>query len=144
LNTGHRRIKPFLTNRRQRVLINGSRSSWKPVTSGVPQGTVLGPPLFLLYIDDITKDIKSEIYLFGDCILYRQIVSNTDSAKLQNDINKLYSWSLTWQMSLNTTIYHILSISRQLLIPVPAYKIDPDHHTAVDSLPYLRVTISSD
>jgi len=64
-------------------------SSWKPVTSGVPQG----PLLILLYINDITKDIKSEIRLFSDyCILYRQIISNTDSATLQEDIDKLYSW----------------------------------------------------
>ena len=102
-------IKSFLTNRRQRVMINGSLSSWEPMTSGVPQETVLGPLLFLLYINDITKDISSEIRLFADdCILYRQIVSNTDSVKLQDDINKLYSWSLIWQMSFNTKKCHIL------------------------------------
>jgi len=92
-------IKSFVTNRRQHVMINGSLSSWKPVTSGVPQGTVLGHLLFLLYINDITKGIKKICLFADDCIRYRQIVSNTDSAKLQEDINKLYSWSLTWQMS---------------------------------------------
>jgi hypothetical protein len=138
-------IQSFLTNRRQRVIINGSLSSWKPVTSGVPQGTVLGPLLFLLYINDITKGINSEIRLFADdCILYRQIVSDTDTVKLQEDISKLHSWSLTWQMSFNTKKCHILSISRQRRKPVLAYKIGPDNLTAVDSYPYLGVTISSD
>jgi len=77
-------IKSFLTYRRQRVMINGSLLSWKTFTSGVPQGTVLGPLLRLLYINDITKDINSVIRLFADdCILYRQIVSKADSVKLQ-------------------------------------------------------------
>ena len=106
---------------------------------------MLGPLLFLLNINDITKDINSDIRLFADdCILYRQIVNNTDSVKLQEDINKLYSWSLTWQMSFNTKKCHILSISRQRLRPVTAYKIGPDYLTPVDSYPYLGVTISSD
>ena len=117
-------------------MINGSLSFRKPVTSGVPQGTVLGPLLFLLYINDITKDINSETRLLADdCILYRQIVSSTESVKLQEDINRLYFWSLTWHMSFNTKKCHILSISRQRLKPVTAYKIGPDHLTAVDSYP---------
>src|SRR5664279_4105275 len=91
-------IESFLSNRSQRVVINGSQSSWLPVTSGVPQGTVLGPLLFLLYINDIASDIKSEIRLFADdCILYRKIMSDHDTAQLQDDIDRLHSWTVIWQ-----------------------------------------------
>ena len=67
-------ISSFLSDRNQRVVLNGAQSSWIPVLSGVPQGTVLGPLLFLLYVNDITDDVSFEICLFADdCILYRQI-----------------------------------------------------------------------
>ena len=62
----------FLCFRQQRVVVNGIKSDWAPVLSGVPQGTVLGPVLFSLYINDITTDIDSEIRLFADdCLLSR-------------------------------------------------------------------------
>jgi len=61
----------FLLNRYHRVVVNGSKSSWSDVISGVPQGTMLGPLLFLLYINDITDNIQSNIRLFADyCIVY--------------------------------------------------------------------------
>ena len=67
-------ITAFLSNRCQRVTLKGSQSSWKSVTSGNLQGTVLGPLLFLIYINDIVENLSSEIRLFAnDCILYRQI-----------------------------------------------------------------------
>ena len=60
----------FLLDRKQRVVLNGSSSPWSPVISGVPQGTVLGPLLFLLYINDIVDNITSQVSLFADdCIL---------------------------------------------------------------------------
>jgi len=79
-------ITSFLSDRSQCVLINGTCSPPLPVISGVPQGTVLGPLLFLLYINDITDNVSCEIRLFADdCILYRPIISLADRAILQKD-----------------------------------------------------------
>ena len=83
-------IDSFLFSRQQRVVINGAKSKWAPVLSGVPQGTVLGPLLFSLYINDIMVDIDSEIRLFADdCVCFREIHSIEDTVKLQRDINRL-------------------------------------------------------
>ena len=84
------------------------------MTSGLPQGTDLGPLLCLLYINDITDNINSEIRLFADdCILYRTIAADSDSIQLQKDIDSLHSWSVAWQMNFNAKKCHILSISRK-------------------------------
>ena len=70
-------------------MVNGIKSDWAPVVSGVPQGTVLGPLLFSVYINDISADIVSEIRLFADdCVCYREIKNEEDTLKLQRDINR--------------------------------------------------------
>ena len=87
-------IDSFLCFRKQRVVVNGVKSDWAPVLSGVPQGTVLGPLLFSLYINDISSDIKSEIRLFADdLVCYREIKDEEDTIKLQRDIDRLGSWA---------------------------------------------------
>ena len=74
----------FLCFRQQRVVVNGVKSDWAPVVSGVPQGTVLGPLLFSLYINDIPNGIDSQIRLFADdCVCYREIKTVEDTLKLQ-------------------------------------------------------------
>ena len=98
-------IRAFLTDRRQRVVLNGAKSSWQPVISGVPQGTVLGPLLFLLYINDIVNNISSEIRLFADdCVLYRRIHCLDDCRALQSDIDTLLHWSRTVPGRCSSTI----------------------------------------
>ena len=87
----------FLTNRRQRVILNGTCSEWANVLSGVPQATVLGPLLFLIYINDICVGIDSSIKLFADdCVLYRSIRNIGDVASLQRDLDYLAHWGDKW------------------------------------------------
>ena len=92
----------WLTQRSQRVVLDNSSSNYVQVESGVPQGTVLGPIMFLLYINDINVGISSSLRLFvDDCVLYRIIESNHDHNYLQSDLNVIFAWSQSWHMQFN-------------------------------------------
>ena len=101
----HRWISSWLTERTQQVvvLVDGDYSTCKQVRSGVPQGTVLGPLMFLLYINDIGDHLNhSTIRLFADdCLLYRTISNEDDADRLQDDLDKLQEWTEAWQMNFN-------------------------------------------
>ena len=121
-----------------------SQSSWKSVSSSVPQGTVLGPLLFLIYINDIVENLSSEIRLFADdCILSREIRLPADNLAMQKDIDTLHSWSLLWQMSFNTKKCHTMCISRKRVKPLLSYlqAIGQESLSTVDSYAYLGVTV---
>ena len=95
-------IEQWLTDRRQRVVVDGEVSSWKSVLSGVPQGSVLGPILFLVYIDDLEEGVTGNILKFADDTnLFRKTKEIGDKQKLQDDIDKLVRWSEKWQMLFN-------------------------------------------
>ena len=94
-------IEQWLTDRRQRVVVDGEVSCWKSVLSGVPQGSVLGTILFLVYryIDDLEEDVTGNILKFADDTkLFRKTKEIGDKKKLQDDIDKLVRWSEKWQM----------------------------------------------
>ena len=93
-----------LRNRRQRMVLRNGHSSWKEVTSGVPQGSILGPVLFLIYVNDIPDSVKTTAKLFADDTkLYKKIEKLSDCRALQDDLNSLSSWSAMWLLTFNTT-----------------------------------------
>src|SRR5215469_12947928 len=95
-------IREFLLGRTQRVRVEGQLSEEVRVTSGVPQGSVLGPLLFLAYVNDIGKNIESTIRLFADdCVIYRKILKNEDMEKLLKDVDKMGEWAGVNSMKIN-------------------------------------------
>ena len=90
-------LSEFLGGRLQRVVLNQATSGWTPVISDVPQGSVLGPLLFLLYVIDIPDLVQSNLKMFADDIkIYRAIYSTSDSLLLQQDLDKLSEWTQKW------------------------------------------------
>ena len=83
-------ITKWIIKRQQRVVLDNKVSGFLPVKSGIPQGTVLGPLMFLLYISDIDQNISSTIRLFADdCIMYRIVDINEEACNLQHDLDKI-------------------------------------------------------
>ena len=92
-------IQNFLSDRTQAVVVDGETSNFISVESGVPQGSVMGPSLFLFYINDIPQGLSSTIRLFADdTIVYLTISSDTDAQTLQSDLDKLGIWEQKWKM----------------------------------------------
>lgn len=90
-------IEDFLRNRKQRVTVNGKNSDWTGVLSGIPQGSVLGPLLFVIFINDLPDNVDSEVFLFADDTkIFRTITTPQDPDILQQDLNQLSNWSDTW------------------------------------------------
>ena len=89
-------ITEWLTKRQQRVVLDNKASDYLPVKSGIPQGTILGPLMFLLHINDIDQNISSTIRLFADdCIMYRTVTTREEASSLQYDLDKIYDWCTT-------------------------------------------------
>ncbi|KAH9595221.1 hypothetical protein MS3_00009929 [Schistosoma haematobium] len=102
IGTVHEWIGNFLCDRRQRVRVNGTLSDWKPVKSGVPQGTILGPLLFLLYVNELPLLLRSSTLLFADDVkIWRTIKSAADHVDLQADLDDLVRWAREWGLEIN-------------------------------------------
>ena len=135
-------IRDFLTERSQRVVLEGKASSISAVSSGVPQGSVLGPLLFLVFINDMPDVVKSNIRLFADdALLYRAINSTEDAEALQEDLARLESWEATWQMPFNPSKCEVLRVTNKKRIVTALYSIHGTTLHLVDAAKYLGVTI---
>ena len=144
-NNTHTWISNFLKCRKQRVVVGGEHSTWTKVVSGVPQGTVLGPLLFLIYINDLPDNIHSAVRLFADdCVLYREIKNEFDSHELQKDLNRLAQWEHDWQMHFNTQKCFDMRITHARHVKHYNYTLGDSTLQETDSHPYLGVCITKD
>ena len=136
-------IRVWLTTRKQRVMIDGIKSEWRGVTSGVPQGSVLGPLLFIIYINDLDTNITSKISKFADDTkICHKSTTYLDRIELQEDIDKLVEWANTWQMEFNAekcTILHIGCHNRNY-----NFTIDNRNLTVVNKQRDLGIAINKD
>ena len=124
------------------VVVEGEHSESAYVESGVPQGTVLGPLMFLCHINDLPDCVKSQVRLFADdCLIYREIKTQKDHQILQNDLKALENWAAKWGMRFNAKKCYILSIRQK---SSHFYQLDGEILQQVDSNPYLGLTISED
>ena len=137
-----KRINAFLCYKQQRVVVNGVKSDLAPVVSGVPQGTVLGPLLFFLHINDITADIAPEIRLFADDrVCFREIKDKEDTLKLQRDIDRLGNWARKWGMRFKPVKCNMMQLTRKRLNKIqPSYTLEGAVLENEDNIKCLGVT----
>ena len=138
-------ISDFLHDRTQRVVVRGTSSKHSAVISGVPQGTVLGPLLFLAYINDMPLEADSKLALFADdSYLYRKIMSPKDAEQLQKDLNKLVVWEQKWSMEFHPEKCKLLRITNKRKIIDTCYQIHGQEIEKVDKAKYLGLTLQKD
>ena len=96
-------LRDFLKERRKRVVFNGQASTWTNITSGVPQGSILGPILFLLYINDLSEGLSTNAKLFADDTSLFTVIhdSQTSVNALSKDLEMIHNWPFRWKMKFN-------------------------------------------
>lgn len=139
-------IESYLTDRQQRVVLNGTSSTWQVITAGVPQGSILGPLLFLVFINDIVGNIQSMINLFADDTSLMKSISNPSVCLgvLQEDLNALSCWAKQWLVTFNAskTVYMLFSSKRQAPV-YPKLTFDGTELTQVTEHTHLGMTLNS-
>jgi hypothetical protein len=138
-------FRAYLTGREQRVVVEGFNSDWLPVISGVPQGSILGPLLFLLYINDMPSVVQhASLALFADdSKCYKTIKNISDCEHLQTDIDALYAWSRTWDLNFHPSKCQIISITRRRNVVKFDYKMNGIVMGRTNSIKDLVVDIPS-
>ena len=135
-------LKSYLSEREQRVVVNGQCSAWAPVSSGAPEGGLLSPLLFACYVNDLPDVVRSDSLLFADDFkLYARIDSLDDVRDLQGDINRLCQWSAAWQLKLNPSKCKALSLTLRTKPIIGAYTIGGEEIERVHEMRDLGVTI---
>ncbi len=135
-------IENWLNNRKQRVVINGTASDWVPVTSGVLQGSVLGPVLFIIYISDINVGSNNFIEKFADDTkIGNSVIFDRDRQSLQYDLSKISAWSARWEIPFNVKKCHSFQVGTRNL--QYNYEMSGDKLESVQCVTDLGVTIVS-
>ena len=140
-------FRSYLTNRKQRVVLPGAESDWTYIRAGVPQGSILGPLLFLLFINDIVDEIGCNIRLFADdTSLYIKVENPDMAAELLNiDLDKIMKWAKRWLVIFNPVKTESFLASRKLVKPVhPPLFMEGSQIKEVDSHKHLGIFFSQD
>ena len=142
-------ISDYLTDRKQRTVLNGSISRSLPVTSGVPQGSVLGPLLFIIFMSDINSvnlSHESKLLLYADDILlYRPVTSGNDYQFLQEDIASLSAWCNSNHVTFNEQKCKSMVVSRKRKRCVLSALLLNGHHIEeCNTIKYLGINLTSD
>jgi len=131
-------VTSFLTGRTQKVVLDGYSSNPVAVSSGVPQGSVLGPLLFLLYINDLPDNIRSKCRLFADdSLIFRKISTKADYLALQNDLDEVIYWCNKWHMTLNLEKCEIMHVTSKRNPVINKYSLANHPLTLTSSYKYL-------
>ena len=125
-------IKNFLSDREQRVTIDGQSSDWTQISAGVPQGSILGPLLFLIFINDITEVVSSDIRIFADDTFIFREATPDSTTLLNDDLAKITQWAWQWKMLFNP------DISKQAVEVIFSNKSNP---TTFDPLTFHEIPV---
>ena len=135
----------FLNNRQQSVVVDGAQSHYLPVLLGIPQGSVIGPTFFSIYINDLPDYVNSAVHLFADNTIMYLTVHNEDHCdQLQADIDQLQLWEKHWSMELNPEKCELLRITRKRTTIEQQYTLHGKVLKEVKNTNYLGVHLSSD
>ena len=138
-------VEKFLSNRTQKVVLNGVSSEWEKVISGVPQGSVLGPLLFLIFINDLPDEVISELLLYADdAKIFRTIKDDKDREQLQNDLHAMSLWSDVWLLSFHPGKLKKLGISRNEFSVERTYYVGSDKVKNIETEVDLGVCMDSE
>ena len=137
-------IQAYLKDRQQTVLVNGANSEMVTVKSGVPQGSVIGPILFLAYVNDLPSQLTSPARLFADdTAVYRLAATTEDHSQLQQDLQRLEEWELCWDMQFHPAKCVVLHVTRKRTVAEHQYQLHGQTLQTVSSAKYLGITLTS-
>jgi len=137
-------IKDFLHNRSQQVLVENNVSHSLPVLYGVPQGSDVGPSLFIAYINDLPGSVRSRVRLFADdTIVYPTLKSHASAQSLQEGLPNLELWEKEWSMEFNPDKCEVLRIHRKKKPIIFPYTLHDTTSRTTENAEYIGITISS-
>ncbi len=146
----YRWMRAFLQNRSIRVILDGQQSASAYINAGVPQGSILGPTLFLIFINDLLDSIKNQVHMFADDTTISAIIPNQQDKKaqvnrnFQSDLHTMEEWAETWLVTFNAKKTQLLTISRKKVKEQnPSIKFVNENLTEVSNIKLLGINITS-
>ena len=142
-------LEDFLSSRKQRVVLNGQHSSWSDVVAVISQGSILGPLLFLIYIDDLSESLHANPKLFADDTSLFSTVHDITETKneLNNDLRKITIWTHQWEMLFNPDIskqaHEVVFSRKHFKISHPSLTFNSIPVAQVGSLNHLGISLDS-